>query len=261
MAESQLKRTVFISHSTYDGYLHQALYDLLVGGFGLGKDEIFSSSIARNLHTNKDFIEAIRSNICNCEVVLLLMTSSYMRSPFCQAELGAAWGLGKPIVPIVVDPVSLADYNRTPLQGRQFRHLSDMRVIYDEFCAAGWVKTADSETFSKYHSQFLETIRFAQKDGDAFVATIVRDRAKMPCKSNLQGKRCLQLSALVPLATPPVPGETHWLFYNADRFEPVAEGDMVQFHVLSTQLHDNPWDDGLDNTRNIYPSTLKRINR
>lgn len=206
-------KTVFISHSTVDKRLHDCFLDLLVGGFGINKNSIFSSSIARSIETSAHFSNTIKNNIKSCDVIILLMTSSYMRSSFCLAELGAAWVLDKKIVPIVIEPVGVKEYNKTPLQGMQFRKLDGLRVVYDEFFDIGLISRPDTEEFSKHYKEFLETIRFAEKDGNKFVATIVQDRAGMNCNSNLQGKRCLKLDSLIPLNNLPANGETHWLFF------------------------------------------------
>ena len=257
-------KTVFISHATIDQRLHNSIYALLVNGFGIRKDCIFSSSIARCMKTKENFIDTIKTNIRNCDVIILLMTSSYMRSLFCLAELGAAWVLDKNIVPIVIDPVRVEEYNKTPLQGMQFRKLNKLRVVYDEFVDSGIVPFSDTEEFNKHYQSFLETIKFAEQEGNKFIATITQDRATMNCNSNLQGKRCLKLDSLIPMDAPPVNGETHWLFFddNEEKFGNPQVGDVVKFLVYNTKFNSNPWNDGLENSRNIYPkSKLEILNR
>ena len=254
MIESTNK-TVFISHSTVDKRLHDCFIDLLVGGFGINKNSIFSSSIARSIETSAHFSNTIKNNIKSCDVIILLMTSSYMRSSFCLAELGAAWVLDKKIVPIVIDPVGVKEYDKTPLQGMQFRELTRLRVVYDEFVKWGLVSYPDTEEFNKQYEKFLKTLQFAEKSGNKFIATIIQDRADMNCSSNLQGKRCLKLDALIPLDTPPVDNETHWLFFDDDKEKHgnPQVGDVVKFIVHDTKFYTNTWDDGLGNTRNIFP--------
>lgn len=260
----QINNNVFISHSTVDKRLHDCFLDLLTGGFGINRDSIFSSSIARSIKTNSDFIDIIKKSIQNCDIIILLITSSYMRSSFCLAELGAAWALDKKIVPIVIEPITVNEYNGTPLQGKQFRRLDGLRVIYDEFAELGLISRPDTEEFSKHYQLFLETIKFAEKSGNKFIATIIEDRADMNCNSNLQGKRCLKLDALIPLVTPPVKGETHWLFFddNKEKYGNPQVGDVIRFLVHSTKFYPEPWNDGLENTRNIYlKSKIEILNR
>ena len=262
--ENQVNKTVFISHSTVDKRLHDSVYTLLLNGFGIRKDCIFSSSIARSIKTKDNFIDTIKANIQACDVIILLITSSYMRSSFCMAELGAAWVLDKNIVPIVIEPVSLKEYNKTPLQGMQFRKLSKLRVVYDEFVGSGIVPRSDTEEFNKHYQSFWETIKFAEQEGNKFIATIIQDRAAMDCNSNLQGKRCLKLDSLIPLDTSPVNGETHWLFFddNEEKFGNPQVGDVVKFLVRSTKFYPEAWNDGLENSRNIYPKAkIEILNR
>ncbi len=248
-------KTVFISHSTIDKRLHDCFLALLVSGFGINKSSIFSSSIARSIKTSAHFPNTIKNNIQSCDVIILLMTSSYMRSSFCLAELGAAWALDKKIVPIVIDPVGVKEYDKMLLQGMQFRKLTRLRVVYDEFVEAGLISYPDTEEFNKHYQKFLKTLQFAEKSGNKFIATIVQDRADMNCNSNLQGKRCLKLDALIPLDLPPADGETHWLFFDDDKEKhgDPQVGDVVKFIVHSTKFYPTPWGDGLENTRNVYP--------
>ena len=256
-------KTFFISHSTIDMRLHNSFCKLLVNGFGISRDCIFSSSILRNMKTNDNVSETIKSNIKNCSIIILLITSSYMRSPFCLAELGAAWALEKKIVPIVIAPISIKEYNKTPLQGMQFRKLDNLSVVYDEFIDLKLIPRPNTYEFDKHNKEFLETMQFAEKEDNKFIATIVQDRSDMNCNSNLQGKRCLKLDSLVPLKNPPVEGETHWLFFddNKEKYGDPKVGDVVRFLVSNTNFHQKPWGDGLENTRNIYlKSKLEILN-
>lgn len=37
-----------------------------------------------------------------------------MRSPFCLAEMGVAWALNQKIYPLLIDPITYDDINKTP---------------------------------------------------------------------------------------------------------------------------------------------------
>ena len=128
----------------------------------------------------------------------------------------------------------------------------------------GLISRPDTEEFSKHYKEFLETIRFAEKDGNKFVATIVQDRAGMNCNSNLQGKRCLKLDSLIPLNNLPVNGETHWLFLMITKrnMEILKLVMLLNFLYIAQKFYSEPWGDGLENTRNIYPkSKLEILNK
>ncbi len=182
-----------------------------------------------------------------------------MRSPFCLSELGAAWALEKHIIPILFEPVTTADYNKTPLQGRQFTKPEKLGTVFDELRDMGYISFTSTEEFNKHYKIFFESLRYAERSENKFIATIIQDRADMHCNSNLQGKRCLKLNALIPLSTPPADGETHWLFFDDDKntFGDPKVGDVIKFVVSGNKYHESPWNDGLEKTRNIY--TNKRI--
>ncbi len=55
----------------------------------------------------------MRAQIQHPKLVILLMTPSYMDSPFCLMELGATWALELTPLPVVVPPMSFADVTRT----------------------------------------------------------------------------------------------------------------------------------------------------
>jgi hypothetical protein len=86
-----LSKSVFVSHATADAALVRALVDFLVDGVGVPADEIFCSSLPEfGIPTGQNFLEYMRDQIDESLIVVMLMSPSYMASPFCQAELGAS---------------------------------------------------------------------------------------------------------------------------------------------------------------------------
>lgn len=100
-------KTIFISHASKD----EAIVDLFVHNFlRLGLEvrsrEIFCTSLAgMGIPSGEDFRNAIKDKIISAELVFLLITPNYQSSQMCIAEMGAAWVLGKQVIPLIVPPI------------------------------------------------------------------------------------------------------------------------------------------------------------
>jgi len=251
-----MDKKVFISHSGYDIDLHDKFKHLLVNGFGINRDSVFSTSSARSLMTGEKFEPDIKTNLQQSKAVFLLISSSYMRSFFCLSELGGAWALNKKIIPIIIEPVTLDLFNKTPIQGTQFRKLTDQGLteIYDEFCEGQYIKKQNTTDFNKFKNNFLDEIRFLEQRDNEFIGTIIEERSS-PIPQN---KRCYQLNGLVRNDKQPVHGETHWIFYDYNKHGNLSIGDVIKFSVNDIEELKS-WPDGLANARNIYPTNKKII--
>ncbi|MGO7175364.1 response regulator [Rhizobium ruizarguesonis] len=105
---------IFISHAVADRHLAEILVDFLVDAIGVSEKSIFCSSVPG--HGNPlayDFNKHMRTQIQHPKLVILLMTPSYMDSPFCLMELGATWALELKPLPVVVPPITFGDVTRT----------------------------------------------------------------------------------------------------------------------------------------------------
>ena len=75
-------------------------------------------------------------------------------------EIGAAWGMEKPYVPLLALPYERL--NGTVLQGVQMRQLDcaeDLCVIYDELYGYGILQQRQTAQFHKQLSVFLDEVR------------------------------------------------------------------------------------------------------
>jgi hypothetical protein len=122
---------LFISHAAKDEGLVEEFVDLLQVGIGVHPDDVFCSSLpGMNIPTGKAFIEHIRSQVINPELVLLVITPNFLRSQFCNNEVGATWALSLPIHPLLVPPIGFADV-RGVLDGMQSAKLDDKEALND----------------------------------------------------------------------------------------------------------------------------------
>jgi len=105
MAASEKSYRLFLSHAAADTHLVEIFETLLAKSMGLTSEEIFCSSLeGQGVPKGASFVEEIRARVSDAEGVVALLTPAYLDSPFCMAELGAAWALKTQRLPIVVPP-------------------------------------------------------------------------------------------------------------------------------------------------------------
>ena len=149
---------IFISHSSKYAGLVDRFSEFLQMGMNLHQNDIFCTSMQGTLPTGEDFITAIKNSMAECKATIFLLTEAYMDSPFCLAELGAAWALGQTIFPLVVPPLTFDDIRRTPISGRQCLKLDSLKGIEQlgtDFLAHE-ISTFNLAVFNKYAQQFVD---------------------------------------------------------------------------------------------------------
>ena len=105
MAVSGKSYRLFLSHAAADIQFVEIFETLLAKSMGLTSEEIFCSSLeGQGVPKGASFVEEIRARVSNADGVVALLTPAYLDSPFCMAELGAAWALKRQRLPIVVPP-------------------------------------------------------------------------------------------------------------------------------------------------------------
>lgn len=92
---------VFISHSSKDNLLAEAVTDLLVGTIDFLGAVRCTSAYGHSLDIGTKVAKRLRKEISNCDVFIALISKNSLASQFCLFELGAAWGQKIPIKPIL----------------------------------------------------------------------------------------------------------------------------------------------------------------
>jgi TIR domain len=116
--ESPTKSTilVLISHSSRDAKLAEALVDLLRLGIGLLPEHIRCSSVdGYRLPAGAHTETQLRQEVNATRVLIGLITPSSLASPYVLFELGARWGGGNPMIPVLAGVKS--DELRGPVSG------------------------------------------------------------------------------------------------------------------------------------------------
>ena len=99
-------RQIFISHSSNDKKLVEAFVEKILRlGIGIPADNIFCTSIeTMGIKNGEDMRSHIRQNILGCDLALLMISCSYIKSSICLNEIGAIWGSPVPNVNVFVCP-------------------------------------------------------------------------------------------------------------------------------------------------------------
>jgi len=101
------QKKVFLSHASKDKLLADRLADLLTAGCAVAPNEILCTSLeGKGVPAGApSFIEYLRQQVQEPNLVIPLLSESFFDSDFCLCELGAVWGMGLPSFPIVVPPM------------------------------------------------------------------------------------------------------------------------------------------------------------
>jgi len=256
-----MSKEIFISHSSKNRDIIDELVGFMQNTLNITKDKIFCSSYSGTLKYGEAFIPQIKDNIIGCKLVILLVSTEFLSSPFCMAELGAVWALNQNIFPIIIPPVTIEQYNQTPLMGIQALSLTDSNVantLIKKMVGCGLVDL-DNITFgdfSDFNKKINEITMFLKQDSEGYYITKIKDVRKVP-----DDYKCYLIEGLLKIDSCPVNGETHWLFFNSGEFGELRRGDMIRFKPKDKGMP-APLRDFSDvkNTRNIYVSKLEVLN-
>lgn len=109
--KSERKRKIFISHSSKDKKLVTSFVkNVLQLGMGIEQSEIFYTSIENmGIKTGEDFVRKIKEKLIETEITILFISANYKKSEICLNEMGAAWALGKTVLPIKIPPLTFGN--------------------------------------------------------------------------------------------------------------------------------------------------------
>lgn len=114
--DSRYKRKgIFISHQSKDLDIVESLIKYLKHGIGVRRQDIFCTSKnlgTRTVEPGEKLYDKLQDELSNnTKIFIAVISDNYMQSKICLMELGAAWGLGCDVIPMIVskDPDILAE--------------------------------------------------------------------------------------------------------------------------------------------------------
>lgn len=134
-----MSKEIFISHASADKPLVDGFVNFIRLGMDISNREIYCITYNKGeIPSGDSFTEHIKENINNAKIVILLITPNFLHSNFCMAELGAAWAMGKKIIPIIVPPLKFDALEDTPLKARQGIRVETIDIFADELKQVGY---------------------------------------------------------------------------------------------------------------------------
>lgn len=106
--ENKLKKRIFVSHSEKDeeivGYFTD---DILIQGLGFNSNDIYcTSQLGMKNKPSEDWLNTIKENLEECEIIFFIITPNFKNSEVCQNELGASWALNKVVFLLCIEPIA-----------------------------------------------------------------------------------------------------------------------------------------------------------
>lgn len=124
-----MAKKVFISHASEDLAIVKRFVDLLEDGMGFRRQQIICSSLpGYGFQLGSPFVEEIRRQVESADVVVALVSQTFLSSSYCMGEIGIAWGLRKDIVPLLLPQMSSAQV-RGPLAQLNLSRLNRLDTL------------------------------------------------------------------------------------------------------------------------------------
>jgi hypothetical protein len=121
---------IFISHSSEDSNTAAVLIELLRLALRLPASDIRCTSVAGyGLPVGVSIESVLRGDVGNADVFIGILSQSGLRSLYVLFELGARWGSGKSILPVLLKDISISDL-RGPLANIHAVKLSDAATCH-----------------------------------------------------------------------------------------------------------------------------------
>ena len=99
---SNTSMRIFISHSSNDVQVAKLLVELLGKALNLKSDAIRCTSVdGYRMQAGVPVDERLRTEVHEAELLVGIITPASVRSPYVMFELGARWGAGKPMIPLL----------------------------------------------------------------------------------------------------------------------------------------------------------------
>lgn len=100
---------IFISHAVKDKPIVDEFFDLLQTGINVSPNETFCSSLeGMGIPGGTNFVDYIKGQIQEPELILLMLSPRYLESAFCLCELGAGWAMSHNMLPLVIPPLEFS---------------------------------------------------------------------------------------------------------------------------------------------------------
>lgn len=159
---------IFISHSSEDSSVALALIELLRLALSLPTSDIRCTSVTGyGLPAGVSIESVLRGDVGSADVFIGLLSRKSLNSLYVLFELGARWGSGKPILPVLLSDVSPSDLNG-PLADLHAVKISDSAASYHLITQVGEILMITPESpasVMRYAERLAESVGFSGTPG------------------------------------------------------------------------------------------------
>ncbi len=153
-------KKVFVSHAVSDKALVDGFIDLLDTGTALNQTDMFCSSVSGlGVPNYREFVGDIKHRLEEAQLVVMVLSPAFLKSSFCNCELGAAWFANKECFILLVPPLKLEDAKGV-LTGMHVGMITDAAILdelKDYLCSVLSVDAATAR-WNEKKSEFLSSI-------------------------------------------------------------------------------------------------------
>lgn len=184
---------LFFGCSKEDKEFVDSLMTFLNKVYEIDLEQMFNCYVGKNkFPVGKDFNNYIKQAITDCDRAIIMVTPESLKRKYCLCELGAAWGLDKNIILVIVAPCKFTDLLESPLMGTQ----------------AWYVNRRDENSVS----EFIECIK-EDKDFSA-ISRKINGVQRIIAETEL--KETLFTQGQIHAELPPLPDYSKCLPFHAD---------------------------------------------
>lgn len=153
-------KKVFISHAASDKTLIDGFVDLLDTGTALNQTDVFCSSASgMGIPNYREFVGDIKTQLKEAQLVVVVLSPSFLKSSFCNCELGASWFADKECFILIAPPLKLEDAKGI-LTGKHVGMITNSVVLDDlkDYLHAVLCVDAATARWNEKKSEFLASI-------------------------------------------------------------------------------------------------------
>ncbi len=247
-----MSKKIFISHSVADQKLVDAFVDLLQTGADISTKDIFCSSLeGMGIPVGQNFIEFIKNQLENPDVVIVFLTKNYLNSQFCQCELGASWILSSYILPIIVEPLTYEDV-KAVLTGIQSIRIKEKKEL------SAFITVLNE----KIGNSGFDLSRWEVKR-DVFLRKLGGILSKLPCPQIVEKKKYDDLEAQYESALKEIENNEKEIQRLNDLIETIKDAkgsEGVEKAILASLPENKQYESLLDNVKSCLNKNKPVVN-
>lgn len=159
---------IFISHSVKDAKIVQEFTEkILQIGLAINPSkEIFNISIEdAGIKTSEDFRNRIQNELIKSKAVIQIITENYKKSEACLNEMGAAWVLGIPVIPFILEPIEYESvgFIHNPKQLLKLNSKKDLKSFVAEYKGKLFSLDYNDSKLDRMIDEFLNILQVKPK--------------------------------------------------------------------------------------------------